>query len=179
MVETVETQSLSALRADLRQPSVTSTDFREAMALMGAAVNIITTASIDNRTGFTATAVCSVSDDPATLLFCVNNRSSSLQALLQNNLVCVNTLCANETAIAEVFSGRTKVARHERFSVGDWIVAANGCPVLRTALIAFECRVLEIKLLHTHHVFFATVTAVHHSAPRPALVYQNRAYKTV
>src|SRR5271154_3125375 len=35
--------------------------FREAMALLGAAVHVVTSAGVGGKTGFTATAVCSVS----------------------------------------------------------------------------------------------------------------------
>ncbi len=42
--------------------------FRDAMSCMGAAVNIITTDGPAGRAGFTASAVCSVTDTPPTLL---------------------------------------------------------------------------------------------------------------
>lgn len=44
--------------------------FRDAMSCMGAAVNIITTDGPAGRAGFTASAVCSVTDTPPTLLVC-------------------------------------------------------------------------------------------------------------
>lgn len=40
--------------------------FRDAMAHVGAAVNIITTDGPAGRAGFTASAVCSVTDTPPT-----------------------------------------------------------------------------------------------------------------
>ena len=42
--------------------------FRDAMSRLGAAVHVITTDGPSGKTGFTATAVCSVSDAPPTLL---------------------------------------------------------------------------------------------------------------
>ena len=42
--------------------------YREAMARLGAAVNVITTDGPGGRAGFTASAVCSVTDSPPTLL---------------------------------------------------------------------------------------------------------------
>ncbi|WP_252405960.1 flavin reductase, partial [Escherichia coli] len=47
-----------------------SGDFRAGMARLGAAVNIITTDGPGGRAGFTASAVCSVTDTPPTLLVC-------------------------------------------------------------------------------------------------------------
>ena len=49
--------------------------FREAMCRLGAAVHVVTTAGPGGKTGATATAVCSVSDAPPTLLMCLNRRS--------------------------------------------------------------------------------------------------------
>ena len=45
---------------------VSRQEFRDAMARLGAAVNIITTDGVAGKGGITATAVCSVTDDPAT-----------------------------------------------------------------------------------------------------------------
>ena len=44
--------------------------FRGAMAKLAAAVNVITTDGQHGRAGFTATAVCSVTDQPPMLLVC-------------------------------------------------------------------------------------------------------------
>ncbi|MBB5443074.1 flavin reductase (DIM6/NTAB) family NADH-FMN oxidoreductase RutF [Paraburkholderia sp. WSM4177] len=46
--------------------------FRQAMAHLGAAVNVITTAAPHGCCDITASAVCSVTDTPPTLLICLN-----------------------------------------------------------------------------------------------------------
>ena len=74
--------------------------FRDAMARLGAAVHIITTAGPGGKSGFTATAVCSVSDQPATLLVCLNRGSVSAPILAENGVFCVNTLAANEEKLS-------------------------------------------------------------------------------
>jgi flavin reductase (NADH) len=51
--------------------------FREAMARLPAAVNIITTAGPHGRCGVTASAVCSVTDTPPTMLACINRSSAA------------------------------------------------------------------------------------------------------
>jgi Conserved protein/domain typically associated with flavoprotein oxygenases, DIM6/NTAB family len=48
-------------------PEVDRDAFRNAMARLGSAVNIITTDGPAGRAGFTASAVCSVTDTPPTL----------------------------------------------------------------------------------------------------------------
>src|SRR5258708_21219037 len=66
--------------------------FREAMSRLGAAVHVVTTAGPGGKTGFTATAVCSVSDAPPTLLARLNRGNHSGPILPANQAFCVNTL---------------------------------------------------------------------------------------
>ena len=152
--------------------------FHEAMARLGAAVHVVTTAGPAGRTGFTATAVCSVSDQPATLLVCLNRRSRANAILRENGVFCVNTLRADEEEIADRFAGRTG-SRTERFAKGEWITRATGSPVLTSAVVAFDCRVCEIKAVASHNVIFGVVEAVHLGPPGEALVYHQRIYKRV
>ena len=91
--------------------------FREAMARLGAAVHVVTTAGPAGRTGFTATAVCSVSDQPPTLLVCLNRRSQITPVLRENGVFCVNTLGADAEEIADVFAGRSAAFMEDRFTV--------------------------------------------------------------
>ena len=63
--------------------------FRDAMSCMGAAVNIITTDGPAGRAGFTASAVCSVTDTPPTLLVCLNRgRPSGRYSMKNRTAVC-------------------------------------------------------------------------------------------
>ena len=102
--------------------------FREAMSRLGAAVHVVTTDGPAGKTGFTATAVCSVSDQPATLLVCLNRGAASADPA-DNRVLCVNTLRAGEEMVADMFAGRTKVARDERFDSRRWINLSTGAPV--------------------------------------------------
>jgi flavin reductase len=153
--------------------------FREAMSRLGAAVHVITSAGPAGRTGVTATAVTSVSDQPATLLVCLNRRSQATPLVSANGVFCVNTLNASEEAIADLFAGRPKVAVEERFATGEWITLATGSPVLASAVVAFDCRLVEVKAVASHNVIFGAVVAVRLGPPNSALVYHEREYKKV
>ena len=159
--------------------SVEPQAFREAMSRLGAAVHIVTTAGTGGKTGFTATAVCSVSDTPATLLVCLNRRSQSGPVLAQNNVFCVNTLPASDEKLADLFAGRSGAQLHERFAQGEWTTLKTGAPVLASAVVAFDCRTIDIKAVASHNVIFGAVEAVRLGPPEAALVYHNRAYKQV
>ena len=102
---------------------VTRQSYRDAMARFGAAVNVVTTDGPAGRRGFTASAVCSVTDDPPTLLVCVNRRNESHPALIGNGVLCVNTLAAGQEELSFLFSSEPD---HEvRFAAGDWYRAGD------------------------------------------------------
>jgi flavin reductase len=153
--------------------------FREAMSRLGAAVHVITTDGPSGRTGFTATAVVSVSDSPPTLLMCLNRGATSTPVLRGNGVFCVNTLRAGDEIIADTFAGRTKVAREARFDAGQWVKLSTGSPALMSAVVAFDCRVIDVKAVASHDIYFGMVEAIHSGPAGAALVYHDRAYKQV
>src|SRR5690348_221993 len=153
--------------------------FRDAMSRLGAAVHVITTAGPGGKTGATATAVCSVSDTPPTLLMCLNRKSQTNPVVVENGVFCINTLGHEGAEIADIFAGRTGVQSTDRFGIGDWTVLSTGSPVLTSAVIAFDCRIIEVRAVASHNVFFGAVEAVRLGPGGPALVYHERAYKRV
>jgi|SRR6516162_1403493 len=151
--------------------------FREAMSRLGAAVHVITTAGPGGKIGTTATAVCSVSDAPPTLLVCLSRRGRTNPIVVENGVFCVNTLGSAGAGIADVFAGRTGVQGSDRFATGDWIVLTTGSPVLASSVIAFDCRIVEVRSVASHNVFFGAVETVRLGPAGPVLVYHERAYK--
>ena len=148
-------------------------EFRQAMSRVGAAVHVITTANAEGRHGLTASAVCSVTDAPPTLLFCMNRQTSSHGSFTVGGPVCVNTLAADQKEISAVFASRSRIA--ERFVEGTWTTAASGAPVLEGAAAFFDGRVAEIVDVGTHSVMFVEVLASG-SRDAPVLIYMGRAY---
>jgi flavin reductase len=116
--------------------------YRDAMARLGAAVHIVTTDGPAGRAGFTASAVCSVTDTPPTLLVCLNRASSAYAACLGNGVVCVNTLASGQETLSQAFGGKT--AMDERFAAGRWSRGATGAPCLHGALATFDCRIVSV-----------------------------------
>jgi flavin reductase len=153
--------------------------FREAMSRTGAAVHIITTNGKSGKAGFTATAVASVSDSPPTVLVCLNRKSQITPVMRENKVFCVNTLASSEEHLANVFAGRTGVFMGERFNSGEWTTLETGAPALTSAIAALDCRVLEMKSVATHDIYFGEVAAIRFATAEKALVYHARAYKHV
>jgi flavin reductase len=155
---------------------VTRDAYRDGMARLAAAVNVITTDGPAGRGGFTASAVCSVTDDPPTLLVCVNLSSRQNDFLRGNGVLCVNTLAAGQDGIAALFSTRD-LAMEQRFAGADWSSLQTGAPVLDGAVASFDCRIVERLERGTHAVILCEVQAVRVGASPEALVYFGRGYR--
>ncbi len=155
------------------------TTYRDAMARLGAAVNVITTNGADGPRGFTASAVCSVTDDPPTLLLCLNRTSDNHEPLKTNGILCVNTLAASQEALSPLFAGFTGVPQAERFQVGEWTTLETGAPVLKDAVVSFDCVIADVTEVGTHTVFFCTVKAIQSGPTHEGLIYFGRAYHRI
>ncbi|MFX4497561.1 flavin reductase, partial [Acinetobacter baumannii] len=79
--------------------------FRNAMADLSAAVNVITSNGPAGRCGLTATAVCSVTDSPPTLMLCINRNSEMNTVFKANGRLCVNVLSGEHEEVARHFAG--------------------------------------------------------------------------
>ena len=162
-----------------RSVPVSKEKYREAMARLGAAVNVITTDGPGGRAGFTASAVCSVTDTPPTLLVCANRGNDSYPALKANGVLCVNTLTGAHEALSPLFAGLTDHTMEARFDTGDWHALATGAPVLRDAAVAFDCRIDQVVEVGTHDVFFCVVEAVQAGPVHEGLIYFARGYHRI
>lgn len=148
--------------------------FRDGMARLGAAVNIITTDGPAGRAGFTASAVCSVTDTPPTLLVCLNRSASVWSVFDANRQLCVNTLAADQAALSTLFGGKTSMA--ERFLAAQWRNGVTGSPVLEGALVSFDCRISDITQVGTHDVLFCEVLALTVNNETHGLAWFDRGY---
>ncbi len=153
--------------------------YREAMARLGAAVNVITTDGPGGRAGFTASAVCSVTDTPPTLLVCANRTNDSYAAFKANNVLCVNVLTHGQLDLSPLFAGMTDHAIEARFETAAWRTLATGAPVLEEATVSFDCRITQAVEVGTHDVFFCEVEAVLTGDLHEGLIYYGRGYHRI
>lgn len=156
---------------------IEAADFRNAMSLLSSAVNVVTTAGASGVHGFTASAVCSVTDTPPTLLVCMNQASRSHAHFIENKILSVNVLGAQHQQISNVFASKMK--SEERFQYGTWTELETGAPVLTDAVTSFDCEIEQIQQVGTHSIFMCRVLAIQHSQQEHGLVYFNRAYHQV
>lgn len=138
-------------------------DFLEGMARFASGVTAIASLDHDVATGDTqpvgliATAVSSLSADPATLLICINKTASAHDPILRTKRFSVNVLGSDHQHVADRFAA-SKGA--DRFVADQWTTLTTGVPVLRRAAAAFDCEILNIHDGYSHSIIVGAVKAV-------------------
>ena len=153
---------------------VDAEQFKLGMRTLAGAVNIITSMHAGHRYGMTATAVCSATADPPTVLACINKLATTHGAVAKSRMFCVNVLRAEDWELSSGFSGAQ--SGEARFRSRDWTRLATGSPVLIDALVSFDCRVVK-KLAHgTHTIFLGQVEQVLVGKKGKPLLYSDGQY---
>ncbi|MEZ5854865.1 MAG: flavin reductase family protein [Hyphomicrobiaceae bacterium] len=78
-----------------------ATKFKNLMRHQAGAVTIITVGEPGNRTGLTATAMCSLSDTPPTVLICVNRNASAHAPIRACKCFAVNILAQDHHELGQ------------------------------------------------------------------------------
>jgi flavin reductase len=164
-----------------RTSAVSTTDFRNGMALLPGAVTVITTDGPAGPAGFTATAVCSVTDTPPTMLVCMNRSSFAHRFFTENKVLCVNVLAGSQEELSGLFANRN-VTMDERFARSPSDRLVTGSPALQGALVNLDGRITAAHDVGTHSVFIVELDQIRvpdTTGAHGGLTYFNRAYHCV
>jgi flavin reductase (DIM6/NTAB) family NADH-FMN oxidoreductase RutF len=155
--------------------------FIEGMRQLAAGVSVVTAGVAGDRNGMTASAVCSLSVDPPSLVACLSRAAGTCSRVAESGTFCVNVLGRHHEELAQVFAGRGGVTGEARFTTGAWRRGVLGVPVLDDALVAFECEVTAIHDHATHGIVVGLVREVHMApdATQAPLVYHDRSFHSV
>ena len=141
--------------------------FRDAMASLSAAVNVVTTAGEAGRCGITATAVCSVTDTPPSVMVCINANSAMNPVFQGNGKLCINVLNHEQEIMAE------------RFALSGWQQGALGQPVLKGSLASLEGEISQVQTIGTHLVYLVEIRNITLSPQGHGLIYFKRRFHPV
>lgn len=150
---------------------IPSEDFRLAMRKVASPVAVITTRAGDMRNGLTATAVCSATTDPPTLVVCINRGATCEALIARAGSFAVNFLTEQQASIARLFS-TARLDPAERFAEGRWSPGPTGAPMLADTVASFDCRVVQVVPCGTHSIFMGQVVGVQ-SSDGPMLLYRD------
>lgn len=160
----------SAIDSNARASSAA---FRSTMQYLCGAVAVISTEHEGRDVGMTATAVCSISDTPPTVMVCVNKGASIHQPLSETGNYTVSVLNESEIGLAQKFSSKDENVRRDRLR---HFTGRSGGRYLAGALAVLHCNVVREVDCGTHTAFFAEVadSRVEESNTGPLLYFRQR-----
>jgi len=161
------------MRGRSMDQAVSRTEYRNAMARVCAPVNVVTTNGPSGRCGFTATAMCSVTDQPPTLLVCMNSRSLQTEVFLANGSFCVNVLTREHVKLATLFAG-SEQEMAARYAAAEWLDLPSGNQALKDAIVSFDCRLAHMHRVGTHNIFIGEIVNIRGRKDGQALLYFDR-----
>lgn len=154
-------------------------NFRNAMATCAAGVHVVTTNGIAGRYGITMTAVASVTDEPPTILLCINRHASITPIITANRELCVNILSYEQQDIAKYFANMIHLTPEERFAHHVWEYGETNQLQVQGALAHLHGRVIDCHTIGTHNVFYVQIDKINVYDDNPALVYFRRSFKEI
>lgn len=169
----------SAVRHIRLDREIGAGEFRGAMRHLPGGVSIITAGRGSDISGMTVTSVSSFSVEPPTLIVSINREASSWPLIRRHGSFGVNILAADQTAIAERFTGKGGLKGVARFAGLESITLVSGVPLLAGVLAAIDCHVEDIIERHSHALLIGRVLDIRASGRSAALAYWDGQYVAI
>lgn len=168
------------LPPDSQLPLAGRAEFLEGMSRVTQAVSVVTTDGPAGRDGLAVTAMSPVSADTPrpTLLICLKASSRAAPVIVANGRFCLNLLAEDQLDLSEAFAGRRGRMVADWFAMASWSQLRTRSPALDGALVNFDCEIISITDIGTHHLIIGGVQAVR-TAPGKPLAHVNRAYASI
>jgi len=145
--------------------------FRRAMRGLASGVTIISAGAGSARRGLTATSICSLSDDPPSVVVCIRKATETHRAILDSGAFSIQVLSTEHEIVAERFAGRHGLRAAAKFDRREWTTLPTGSSMLSGAVAFLECVVLTIADGISHSIFIGLVREVYVDTRREPLVY--------
>jgi len=149
---------------------------RLGMRRLASGVSVLSTFG-EARTAFTMTvsSVTSISDDPASLLVCVNKDARICSLMELGQAFSINVLGRDQEEISIVCSSGEQ--SDIKLQTGSWDVESADFPFLLGAEAVFSCVVDQLVAYGTHNIVIGKILSVSTSSDEPdPLVYLNGQY---
>ncbi len=145
------------------------------MASFPGGITAVTTRSADGPIGIIATAVCSLSAEPPSILVCVHKRASVHDSILEAGRFAVNLLSTGHRELVVRFQQERGAAR---FEADLWTQLETGAPILASAAVALDCTLLDTHDGYSHTIIVGAVAATRVGTTPDAscLLWHDRTY---
>ena len=152
--------------------------FRDVLGCFGSGITVVTTMSGDEPVGMTCQSFSSVSLDPPLITFIPARTSRAWPLIQRAGRFCVNVLADDHQELAGYFAGKQS-DMSARYAAAKWVDMPSGSQALADAMVSFDCRLAEARLVGTHHIFIGQVMGIRSRADGNALLYFDRNYINV
>ena len=146
------------------------------MRRLAATVTLITLMEDSVPKGMAATAVCSLSMAPASLLACINKSASLHDSILVANHFGINILHRDQIEVSSRFSD--KMLKDARFENADWSCHPLGPPMLAGAQVGIVCKRSTFFTFGTHTILVGEVVDVENRDDIDPLLYLDGAFRS-
>jgi len=143
---------------------------RRIMGKFATGITVVTSDGEAGQCGLTANAFTSVSLTPPLLLVCVDLRSSSHAAIIQNGCFAVNILAADQ----EDLSRRFATPGPKDFADLSITTAVTGSPLLAATLGHLDCRLSQRLPAGDHDIFLGEIVAGEVREGEPLLYFSGK-----
>jgi flavin reductase (DIM6/NTAB) family NADH-FMN oxidoreductase RutF len=158
--------------------NVVEAGFKQAMRQLAGSVAIVATGTGEQRRGLTATAVCSLSANPAKILVCVARSAEAHDVIAETRRFSINILRCDQQAVAERFAALDGSKGVIRFAGALWGELVTGVPILRSAIAVLDCELDSEIPTETHTIYIGRVIATTCDDLGIPLIYHQRQFCT-
>jgi flavin reductase (DIM6/NTAB) family NADH-FMN oxidoreductase RutF len=155
---------------EFQLPHVSKEQFTDVMRRFAASVNVVSTADGGQKSGMTATAVCSVTAEPPCALIIVNRSNRSHATIARTRKFAVNVLANDQRHLAAQFAAKLPDPFHDV----PHRAGTTGCPLIEGADAHMECVVVQEVDVGTHTIFVGKVVATSRSNREPLLYHEGQ-----
>jgi len=141
--------------SDSADPNVTfdSAKYRQVLGHFPTGVTVITSADADGPMGMAVGSFASLSLDPAQVLFCAGNQSSTWPRIKASGKFCVNILADDQEDVCRVFASKAD----DKFAEIGWKHSGNGSPLLDGILAFVDCSIDNVVTSGDHDIVIGVV----------------------
>ncbi len=154
--------------------SVDSRSFRKALGCFATGVTVVTTLDPDSGApvGVTVSAFSSLSLEPPLVLFCLGNRTASLECYRRCGHFAINVLSELQRDLSIRFASRAE-NKWAGIVPETW---NSGVPILPGCLANLECSVHGILDGGDHTIFVGRIERLRHQEGGSPLIYFRGSY---
>lgn len=133
---------------------------RAALNKISYGLYIITSMKENKYNGMCANTVFQLTDNPPRIAVCVNKNNLTHDYIEYSGVIAISILGREHMPAIKHFGHRSG-RKFDKFAEGEYLPAANGCPILRDCIAYLEAQIIPEKTtdVGTHTLFVANVTS--------------------